>query len=394
MKLRAPHIVGIALLAIGIIAVLVVQLTGLGKSATNGFGLTTVNGVVGSEKAAFFADPEVQKVFADNGLRVDVTTAGSWSMAERPGLTDGDFAFPASEVAAQHIAQVHPDAVVGTHEPFFSPMAIATFEPVLRVLAESGVASQGADGRWTIDMAAYLELVSTDVRWNQLPGAAGVYDSPRSVLITSTDIRTSNSAGMYLALASYVLGGDRVVSTVEQADELLPALTHLFVSQGYAGASSAAPFADYLSQGMGAVPMVMIYEGQFLEEQLKPNSRIQPNMVLATPGPTIFSAHTGVTFSEGGEQVMRLLETDADLARLLAAHGFRAQGEHAGVFDAFIAEQGLSDAYAPSSSFVNIAQEPAYETLDYLLTRIGEAYTLSGAPPPTEESTEPPGGTP
>lgn len=394
MKLRAPHVIGLALIVIGIVAVLVVQLTGLGKTGTSGFGLTTVTGVVGSEKAEFFADPAVQEAFAANGYRVEVSTAGSWSMADRPGLTDDDFAFPASEVAAQHISSVHPDAVASTHEPFFSPMAIATFEPVMRVLASSGAAAQDADGRWRVDMAAYLALVAADTRWNELPGAAGVYESPRSVLMTSTDIRTSNSAGMYLALASYVLNGERVVSSAEQAEALLPALTHLFVSQGYAGASSAAPFEDYLSQGMGAVPMVMVYEGQFLEEQVKPTSRIQPNMVLATPGPTIFSAHTGVAFSEDGTRIMELLETDPDLARLLATHGFRAQGANAGAFDAFVTERGLQGAFAPSSSFVDIAQEPAYETLDYLLQRIGEAYSLSGAPPATDEADEPPGGTP
>lgn len=392
MKLRLPHFIGIGLLAMAVIAILVVQLTGLGKGPAR-FGLTTVHGVVGSEKIEFFHDPAVQAVFAEHGYDVQVEKSGSWRMANLEGLTDRDFAFPASEIAAEHIAATHADAVRSTHKPFLSPMAIATFEPIMQVLSQSGVAAKDGAGRWQIDMAKYLELVEKDQRWNQLPGAAGVYESPRTVMLTSTDIRTSNSAGMYLALAAYALNGSSVVSSTAQADALLPKLQPLFLGQGYSGSSSTAPFEDYLSQGMGSVPMVMVYEGQFLEEQLKPSSRIQDGMVLAYPGPTIFSVHTGVAFSDGGQQIMQLLETDPELARLLAAHGFRPQGQNAQAFPDFLAEQGLDQAYPATGSFVNVAQEPSYETLDYLLTKIGDAYTMSGAPP-AQTDTASTGGTP
>lgn len=385
MKLRLPHVIGIGLLALAIVAAVVVQITGVGKGPAR-FGLTTVHGVVGSEKLEFFEDPAVQDVFAEHGLDVQVERSGSWRMASLDGLTDRDFAFPASEIAAEHIATTHAGAVVSTHKPFFSPMAIATFEPIMRVLEQSGAASKDASGRWQVDLARYLELVDQDARWSQLPGAAGVYESPRTVMLTSTDIRTSNSAGMYLALASYSMNGSSVVTSTAQADALLPRLEKLFLGQGYSGSSSTAPFDDYLSQGMGSVPMVMIYEGQFLEEQLKPASRIQPDMVLAYPNPTIFSVHTGVAFSGAGQQVMQLLETDPQLASLLAAHGFRPQGANAQAFPDFLAAQGIDQRYPATGSFVNVAQEPSYETLDYLLTKIGDAYSMSGAPPAQTES--------
>lgn len=391
MKLRAPHLIGIGLLVLGIVAVLVVQLTGLGRAGGTGFGgLTEVRGVVGSEKAEFFQDPAVREVFAEHGYEVNVSKSGSWRMATLEGVTDHDFAFPASEIAAQNIAKTHPDAVVSQHKPFFSPLAVATFEPIVELLAANGVASKDAQGRWQIEMAAYLELVDDDVRWNQLTGAAGVYDSPRSVMITSTDIRTSNSAGMYLALSAYVLNGNSVIASTAEADANLSLLTKLFVAQGYAGASSTAPFDDYLSQGMGAVPMVFVYEGQFLEEQLKERSRIRDGMVLAYPSPTIFSVHTGVAFSEEGREVMELLETDPRLADLLAEHGFRPQGQNAAAFDEFLEREQLADVYPSATTFVNLAQEPSYEMLDYLLGRIGEAYEVSGAPPVVIETTPEP----
>ena len=49
MKLRAPHLIGLALIALGIIAVLAFQLIGIGKAGDGGRpgNLTAVTGVVG-----------------------------------------------------------------------------------------------------------------------------------------------------------------------------------------------------------------------------------------------------------------------------------------------------------------------------------------------------------
>lgn len=398
VKLRAPHWIGIGLIALVIAAIVGVYVTGFGRVEGQGIvdRRTEVTGIVGSEKVAFFNDPEVQAVFHEHGYNVRVSKSGSWGMADYKGLTENDFAFPASQQAADHIQQTHSAAALSTHQPFFSPMAVATFEPIMQLLEKNGAARKDATGSWELDMRAYLDLVAKDTRWNQLQGAKDHYNSPRSVLITSTDIRTSNSAGMYLSLAAYVAAGDQVISSQQQADQLLPQLERLFLAQGYSGSSSTAPFEDYLNQGMGAVPMVMIYEGQFLEEQLRQPSRITNDMVLAYPSPTTFSTHTGVTFSGEGQQVMQLLETDARLAALQARHGFRPQGVNAAEFTKLLQERSLEGQYRAPSGFPNIAQEPTYEVLDYMLRKIGEKYTLTGAVPPPipEEEQSDQGGTP
>jgi hypothetical protein len=57
-------------------------------------GTTTVHGVIGSEKAAFFADPVVQKALAHDGLKVEVDQAGSRQIATSIDLDEYDFAFP------------------------------------------------------------------------------------------------------------------------------------------------------------------------------------------------------------------------------------------------------------------------------------------------------------
>ena len=65
----------------------------VGKAKTPG-RLTTVRGIIGSEKQPFFADPRVRRIFANHGLDVEVDTAGSRQIATTIDLTRYDFAFP------------------------------------------------------------------------------------------------------------------------------------------------------------------------------------------------------------------------------------------------------------------------------------------------------------
>jgi hypothetical protein len=73
-----------------------------------------------------------------------------------------------------------------------------------------------ADGYWRLDRRRYLELVHKQTRWNELPGNT-VYPARKSLLIASSDVRTSNSAAMYLAIASYVSNGERWSRTPPRA---------------------------------------------------------------------------------------------------------------------------------------------------------------------------------
>jgi hypothetical protein len=68
--------------------------------------LTTVRGLIGSEKQPFFADPAVAAAFARHGLRLQVDVAGSRQIA-LSDLSHYDFAFPAGAPAAVKIQRDH-----------------------------------------------------------------------------------------------------------------------------------------------------------------------------------------------------------------------------------------------------------------------------------------------
>ena len=161
----------------------------------------TVRGLIGSEKEAFFEDEAVQRILKNNGLNVVTEKAGS--TANRYRLRPGsqyDFAFPAGVPAAEKIRRDQNTNKVYT--PFFTPMVVASWQAIAEILVANGLAV-AQDDYYFLDMKKLLELVSQETRWNQLLDNTE-YDVNKRILISSTDVRKSNSAAMYLSLASYL----------------------------------------------------------------------------------------------------------------------------------------------------------------------------------------------
>lgn len=381
MGSRAKTLVaGVALILVAVVVAGAIALgpglLGAGASADDAPAtqqeLTVVHGVIGSEKESLFADPEAKEIFARHGLDVQVTTSGSWAMAERADLAQADFASPSSEVAAAHLTDVHGDAVLSTSTPFYSPLAIATGSTVLDVLAANGLAEQ-RDGVWYLDMAAYLDAVASGRRWTDLAGSEA-YPSSRNVMITTTDVRSSNSALMYLGLASYVLNGNAVITSEDAArEQAATSLARLFLDQGYSQSSSAGPWESFLSKGPMNQPLTLIYESQYLEAQMNEPTRVTSEMRICYPDPTIFSDHVVVAFSEAGQRVQDVLDNDPDMARVIARHGFRVNGANSGAFSEQVSEAGLT-GYAADGTFIDVAQAPSYEVADAMLQTIEALY--------------------
>jgi hypothetical protein len=326
-----------------------------------GPSLTTVRGVVGSEKQAFFEDPQVRKALADKGVKVEVEPAGSRQIATSVDLGRYDFAFPSSAPAADRIQRRRH--VGARYTPFSSPMAIATFTPIADLLTRAGVVKHKAV--WTFDVARYLQLVSKGMRWDQLRNNT-LYPVRKNILVSTTDPRSSNSAAMYLAVAGYVANGNAVVQGATAEKKVLSTVSRLFLGQGYTDNTSEGPFGDYLSVGMGKTPLVWIYEAQFVEAAAR--GQIKPGMVLMYPSPTVLSKHTLVPFNAAGDRVGRLLSTDPELQRLAAEHGFRSGA--GAEFAKVTAEHDVPVV----SDLIDVVDTPTYDTLEHQLAAVAKAY--------------------
>ena len=340
--------------------------------ATGGSGgkLTQLHGVIGSEKRAYFEDPDVVARLEELGYRVSVTTAGSRQIATTTDIAEQDFVFPSSAPATQKVREQGSGYSVDF--PFFTPMAVASWKPIADLLVAEGVVRE-ENGAYTLDVNKYMDLARSGKRWRDLGEA---YPSPRNVQIRSTDIRTSNSAAMYLSLLAWEVA-ERDPERRDDVGFLIDEIAPFFTAQGYSEASSSGPFTDYLSQGMGAAPMVMVYEAQFLGEQMRPNSRIRDDMVLLHLSPTVLANHGIVGVSAGGKELGRLLSNDPQLQQLAARHGFRPA--NFGSLADELADRGLD---APSD-YVNSIDPPSYDRLEQLIDGVGQRY--AGAPAPVKE---------
>ncbi|GGK35394.1 three-helix bundle dimerization domain-containing protein [Nocardia camponoti] len=323
--------------------------------------LVGVHGVVGSEKVAFFHDANVVKILADNGLRVDVEPAGSRQIATTVDLAAYDFAFPSSGPAAERVARQRN--VTTKYTPFSSPIAIATYQPIADLLTSAGVIKPGPVA--TFDMDRYLDLVAQGVQWDALPDNT-TYPVAKNILVSTTDPRSSNSAAMFLSIAAYVANEHTIVRGANAEAHVLPALTKLFLTQGFTDTSSEGPFSQYLTGGMGPTPMVCVYEAQFVEAAGQ--NKIKPGMVLTYPSPTVLSNHTLVPFNAGGDKLGRLLTDNAELRRLAVEHGFRT-GDNA----QFAALAAKRDVTVPTD-LIDVVDAPAYDTLEHLLDGVAKSY--------------------
>jgi hypothetical protein len=370
--LRKVAAIVLAVLLAGGIAIAIVISSGATKKQA-----VLVSGLSGSEKIPFLQDERVQKRLGELGIELQVEAAGSREIATSFDLSKYDFAFPAGVPAAQQV-KLRYKPKFAPHSVFYTPMAIATFKPVADILVANGVASRQG-GVYYLNVKRYLGLVEQNVHWTQLKHAAA-YPVDKSVVITSTDVRSSNSAAMYLSLASYVANGDNTVQSRAEADAVLPLMTQLFLKQGFVSSTSEEPFTDYLTIGIGKSPLVMIYEAQFVARAAAHDGSIRPDMALMYPSPTVLSKHTFVPLTANGDKLGKALATDPKLQELAVEYGFRTP--QPGAFRRFVSSHGL---HVPDS-ILNAVDPPSYETLEHMIARIQRAYSQQQTQPIPERT--------
>jgi hypothetical protein len=212
---------------------------------------------------------------------------------------------------------------------------------------------------WVVDMGKLLALMAEGKRWRDLPDNAA-FPVGKSVLVSTTSVSTSNSAALFLALASYVFNGSEVVTTPDQADRAALRVYPLFARQGYQETSSSGPFEDYLEIGMGKTPLVWIYEAQFLEQAFQRS--LKPDMVLLYPRPTIFTKHVMIPLSDKGTRFVEAMADPAALA-IAAEYGYRTEG--------FEATRGAARAKGlVLPDLVDLVDPPSYDMLERMIVTI------------------------
>jgi hypothetical protein len=324
----------------------------------------TVKVLTGSEKEKFLTDPDLTKVLDEEGISLSVQKAGSREIATRPDLKSFDAAYPAGAHAAVKIAQITGSKRVFTS--FYTPMAVASWKTLIPVLEQSGLVASKDGAYFLVDMAKLVAMMQKGTRWKDLPGNL-VYAVGKSILVTSTDVRKSNSGGMYLALAAYVANGNNVVDNDADADKVADSMVGLFSRQGFQESSSAGPFEDYTAMGIGKAPLVMVYEQQFLEYVFA-HQTPNPDMVLLYPAPTVLSKHTIVALTDSGARFAQVMTTNPKVNSIAQRYGFRSQDN-----TELFADADKKKLSIPKT-VVDVIDPPSYDILEKLINRIDEAF--------------------
>jgi hypothetical protein len=323
---------------------------------------TQIVGAIGSEKGPLLADPTVVSALGKAGLALRVDKVGSREIVTsfKPGAYA--FGWPSGAPAAAELkARAHAS---GDVMPIYTPMVIATWKPIADILQANGIVSGSGQFR-RVDMHKLAELMLAGKRWNQLDHAEA-FPVSKAVLVTTTDVRRSNSAAMYLALLSYVENGDQVVDDKATATAMAEKLAPLFLRQGFQEESSADPFSDYAAMGMGKTPLLFAYESQVIEYLLKPDAARRSEMVLLYPSPTILSKNVFVPYNDAARRLGDLLANDPAIRAAAQHYGYRLPSSAA------IPQAWRTAGIAAPDTLIDVVDPPSFSTLEAMITVIQE----------------------
>lgn len=284
---------------------------------------TVLRGVISLDVEGYFKDPRVLKVLAARRLPVEVVRVGSREMAGKVVAGSApDFLFSSGVVAANQIVEAARKANLPAVQvaPFHSPLVIASWEPIAKILVVNGLAKAVSPKVYSVDTERLTKLMLARKRWKDLKDSGG-YDVSRSVLVSTTDLRRSNSGALYLALTSQAVNGE-VVSDRATAQKLAQQLAELFKRQGYQENYVDGNFDDYVAIGIGKTPMAYIYENQMVRHALT-HKGVGTDMVLMYPQPTIINKVVFVSLNERAKALGELLATDKELQGVAVEYGFR-----------------------------------------------------------------------
>ena len=331
-----------------------------------------INGLIALDVEPYFKDERVRRILADKRLPVAATRVGSRDMASKVVAVGSspsapDFFFPSGVVAANQIVDAARKAGIGVAQssPFHTPMVMASWTPIAQILVANGLAKPLGDRIYGVDMAKLSALMLAKKRWKDLKESAA-YDVTRSVLVSTTDVRRSNSAAMYLALTSYAVQGDMVTDR-PTAQTVAAKVAELFKRQGYQENYVNGNFDDYVSIGIGKTPLAFIYENQMVQFALA--KKLQPDMVLIYPQPTIVNKVVFVALSERARALGDLLGSDAELQRIGVEYGFRIADT--GVFMQAIKPTGL----AVEERLTQVIDPPSFEIMAEMIDVVAREMT-------------------
>ncbi|MFE1960317.1 hypothetical protein [Streptomyces sp. NPDC059479] len=319
LPLLAAVLTGVTLLAAG------------GKILLPFERIVTLKGKMAS-KRDFFEDPEVQRLLLKHRIRVHITSSGSREVAIQD-ISSYDFVFPSGQPAGDLITaqRAATNGYAKVHRPFVSPIVLPTYRAYAETLEDAEIATPqlgSGPGRplyYVLDMRKFLTRIEREQRWNQLGIQSHGISNENRIVVQSSDVCDSNSAGTYLGLVAFTWHGtaDEVPDTDREADARGRAIKPL-MDQGLPGTDV---FRTYISpEGKGIAPVVVAYEHQYLTYQAQyqaESGKLDSDRVLLYPSTQFVTQPQFIALNEEGDRLGDLITRDPELRQRAMELGFR-----------------------------------------------------------------------
>lgn len=322
--------------------------------------ITTIEAKMAS-KSDYFRDPEVQRLLLKHGIRMDIHLLGSRGAATQ-SLEGMDVVFPSGQLAAKLIfVRLHRS--VKSARPFVTPLVLATFRDYAETLVRAGVATpqKPRDGErktlyYGLDMRKFMTLLDgkdseghegngADT-WNRIGfGRAGRSNKGR-VLVRTSSVCQSNSAGTYLSILAFVRNGNVAPGVPDENDtkgagaddralDVAREIKPMINLQGMAADEQADSYFSDLGESIA--PISVIYEHQYLAHQIdyqRKHRKQDTRRVLLYPTPYALTEPQLISLTDKGDKLSDLMESDPALRQRAIQLGFRVR---------FSGEDGTSD---------------------------------------------------
>jgi hypothetical protein len=312
--------------------------------------LTKVRLLTGSAKFSFLKDPKLAEILAKDGLELELVKTGAFT-TDVTRAKEFDAVWPAGANAATDFAAAWKTS--NTYPVFSTPLAIASWKALVPVFEANGLAKKvGVHADFYLDRA--LPLMLAGKRWNQLKDNS-VFDVNKGFLVNTPDVRKSNTGALYISALAYIQNGSEVPQDVAAGGALADKLSSLITRQGFQEGTLSGPFEDYVGQGMGKAPLVLVYESQFVEA--KRDGKLREAHVLMYPQPGLVLKHVLVATTPAGRKLGEILSTNPEAQKIAAQYGFRTNNP------AIFAES-MKQLSLDAPDLINLAESPSTKVLE------------------------------
>ena len=201
-----------------------------------------------------------------------------------------------------------------------TPIVIYSWDTVVECLISENIVTVQDGTYYITDMNKLLSYILEGKKWSEI-GLNMLYGS---INIASTDPVTSSPGATYYGLLLSIMCEGNV--TESAMEENLPKLKEFYEKSGYMNNTPADLFDRYLKTGMGGEPMIVDYEKSIVEfANSNPDgfNQVKDSIRILYPSPTIWNSHCIATFTEEGNEYMKVFE-DQEIGQIAwEKYGFR-----------------------------------------------------------------------